>query len=76
MAYGGSQIRGRLGATAVGLHHSHSNAGSELHLQSSQHPLATPIHDLLSKARDQTLFLMDTSCIHFCFDTMGTPRKF
>ena len=31
-AYGGSQARGRVGAIAAGLHHSHSNAGSELHL--------------------------------------------
>ena len=31
-AYGGSQARGLLGAVAAGLHHSHSNAGSEPHL--------------------------------------------
>ena len=31
-AYGGSQARGRIGAAPVGLHHSHSNTGSELHL--------------------------------------------
>ena len=29
VAYGSSQARGRIGATAAGLHHSHSNAGSE-----------------------------------------------
>ena len=29
MAYGGSQARGPIGATAAGLHHSHSNKGSE-----------------------------------------------
>ena len=28
-AYGVSQARGRIGATAAGPHHSHSNAGSE-----------------------------------------------
>ena len=33
VAYGGSQARGRIGATAAGLHHSHGNAGSELHLR-------------------------------------------
>ena len=33
MAYGGSQARGLIGAVASGLHHSHSNAGSEPHLQ-------------------------------------------
>ena len=32
-AYGGSQARGRIRATAAGLHHSHSNTGSEPHLQ-------------------------------------------
>ena len=30
VAYGGSQIRGRIEAVAAGLHHSHSNAASEL----------------------------------------------
>ena len=29
-AYGGSQARGPLAATAAGLHHGHSNVGSEL----------------------------------------------
>ena len=29
MAYGGSQARGQIGATATSLRHSHSNAGSE-----------------------------------------------
>ena len=29
-AHGGSQARGLIGAIAVGLHHSHSNMGSEL----------------------------------------------
>ena len=33
-AYGSSQARGRIGAAAAGLRHRHSNAGSELHLQS------------------------------------------
>ena len=29
VAYGGSQVRGRIRAIAAGLHNSHSNAGSE-----------------------------------------------
>ena len=29
MAYGGSQARGLIGAVAIGLHHSHSDIGSE-----------------------------------------------
>ena len=33
-ACGGSQARGQIGATAAGLHHSHSNARSEPHLRS------------------------------------------
>ena len=32
-AYGGSQARGLIGAVTAGLHHSHSNAGSESCLQ-------------------------------------------
>ena len=32
-AYGGSQARGLIGATAAGLRHSPSNAGSEPHLR-------------------------------------------
>ena len=31
-ASGSSQARGHIGAVASGLHHSHSNVGSELHL--------------------------------------------
>ena len=37
-AYGGSQIRGQIGP---GLHHSHGNAGSELHLQPTAQLMAT-----------------------------------
>ena len=33
LAYGSSQARGRMGATAAILHHSHSNTGSEPRLQ-------------------------------------------
>ena len=32
LAYGGSQARGLIRAVAAGLHHSHSNTGSELRL--------------------------------------------
>ena len=32
VAYESPQARGRIGATATGLNHSHSNAGLELHL--------------------------------------------
>ena len=40
-AYGGSQARGRIGATAVDLHHSHSTAGSEPFLRTTSQLMAT-----------------------------------
>ena len=40
-AYGSSQARGLIGAVAAGLHHSHSNARSELHLRSIPQLTAT-----------------------------------
>ena len=42
VAYGGSQTRGWIGAVAAGLHHSHSNAKSELHLQPTPQLMAMP----------------------------------
>ena len=33
ITYGGLKGRGQIGATAAGLYHSHSNAGSQLHLR-------------------------------------------
>jgi len=42
MAYGGSQARGLIGAVATGLHHSHSNSGSEPRLQPTPQLTATP----------------------------------
>ena len=41
-AYWGSQARGRIGATAAGLCHSHSNARSKLPLQPTPQLMATP----------------------------------
>ena len=40
--YGGSQVRGLIGAVAAGLHHSHSNAGFKPHLQPTPQLIATP----------------------------------
>ena len=42
MAHGGSQARGRVGAAAAGLCYSHSNEGSEPHLQPTPQFTATP----------------------------------
>ena len=41
-AYGGSQARGLIGAVAAGLRHSHSDAGTEPHLQLTPQLTATP----------------------------------
>jgi len=41
-AYGGSQVRGQIGGTTAGLHHSHSNEGSELHLSPTPQLTAVP----------------------------------
>ena len=41
-AYGGSQARGQIRAIAAGLHHSHSNAGSEPRLRPAPQLTATP----------------------------------
>ena len=42
VAYRSSQARGQIGAVAVGLYHSHSNTGSEPHLQPTLHLMAMP----------------------------------
>ena len=74
MAYGGSQARGLIGATAASLPHSHGNARSEPRLQptSRQHWILNPI----SKARDQTRNLMVPSQINFHCTSTGTPEFF
>ena len=41
-AYGGSQARGPIRAVAVDLRHSHSNAGSEPHVQPIPELMAMP----------------------------------
>ena len=41
-AYGSYQAMGQIGTAAAGLHHSHSNAGSEPHLQPTPQLTATP----------------------------------
>ena len=41
-AHGGSQARGQIAVVATSLRHSHSNAGSKLHLQPTPQHRATP----------------------------------
>ena len=66
---GRSQARGWTGAAAACLHHSHSNAGSKLHLWPT--PQQHQIFNLLSKARDWTLILMVTNPIRYPWTTVG-----
>ena len=42
VAYGGSQSRGSIRTAAAGLHHSHSNMGSELRLRPTSQLMAMP----------------------------------
>ena len=71
-AYGSSQARSQIGATAAGLSHSHNNVGSKPGLRPASQLTASQILNPLSEARDQTRNLMDTSWIHFCYTTTGT----
>ena len=59
-AYGSSLAKGQIGASAAGLHHSHSNKRSELHLQRT---LQLGQCQIINPLRDQTLILMDTSWV-------------
>ena len=59
-AYGSSQARERIGTAAAILHHSHSKARSELHLQPTLQLTATWILHPRSEAWDRTHNLTDT----------------
>ena len=59
-----SKARGQIRPGSAGLCHSHNNTGSKL-----QNP------DPLSKARNQTYTLMDTSQVCFHWVTTGTPNN-
>ena len=64
VAYGSSQVRGRIGATAASLHHSNARSKATSVTYTIAHGNA---HNPLSKARDRAHILMDTSRIHFHF---------
>ena len=59
VAYGSSQARDQIGAAAAGLHHSHSNAGSESCLRPTTAHGNTRSLTQMSKARNPTHILMD-----------------
>ena len=77
-AYGSSQARGRIRATAVGLRHSqshsHSHVGSQLRWRTTPSSRQSWILDLLSEARDWTCIFMNTSQIRFHCTTTETPQ--
>ena len=50
----------------------HLSHDHDLHQSSQQHQILDP----LSKARDQTHILMDSSRVHFHCATMGTPETY
>ena len=60
-AYGGSQARGRIGAVGTGLRQSHSNVGSEPHLQPTPQLTATP--DPSPTEQGQGLSLCPHGCL-------------
>ena len=71
-AYGSYQARGRIGAVAASQYYSHSNVGYKAwdpYCSSQPCWILNP----LSEARDRTCVLLDTSRVHYCWDTMGTP---
>ena len=73
-AYGGSQARGRIRATAARLHHSHSNARSKPRLWPTLSSRQCQILNPLSEARHQTHNPLDTlSGVRYYWAAMGTP---
>ena len=64
MAYGNSQARGGIGATAAGLHQSPSHTASELHLGPT--PQLTATRDPSpTETRDRTCVLMDANQVPY-----------
>ena len=73
VAYGSPQARGQIRAAAASLCHSRSNARSEPRLWPAPQLMATLDPNPLSKARDQTHVLMDTSQNRYCWTMTGIP---
>ena len=79
MAYGGSQARGPVRATAAGLHHSHSNTRSELHLwptySSWQHQILNPLNEERDRAiKPGSSWILVRFVNHRA--AMGTPHSY
>ena len=75
-AYGGSQARGPVRATAAGLHHSHSKSDLSCICNPHHSTWHWQILNPLSKARVQTCNLIVPSQIHFCYAMTGPPARF
>ena len=73
VTYGSSQARGRIGAAAAGLCHSHSKVGFQPHLRPTPQLMVTPDPWPTEQGQGLNPILMDTSQICFCCTTMGTP---
>ena len=73
MAYGSSQARGQMGATAAGVHHNHSNVESKLPLRSTPQLKAMPDPQPTKRGQGSNTYPHDTSRIHFHCATVGTP---
>ena len=74
-AHGSSQTRGQIGATAAGLHHSHSNVGSEPSLRPTAQLPATVDPQPTEQGQGLNPILVDMSWI--CLPcTTGTPVLF
>ena len=73
-AHGSSQARGRIGAIAASLHHSHRDARSQPRVQPRHHRSRQCwVLILLSEARDGTCVLMNPSQICFPCVMTETP---
>ena len=78
-AYGDSQARGWIGATAASLwpQPQQHQIQAELCLWPIYHSLwQRQIFNPLSKARDRTYILMDTCWVHYHCTTTGTPPRY
>ena len=75
VAYGSFQPWGWIRASAPGLCYSHSSSGSEPHLWPTPQLTATLDPPPTEWGHGLNPFLMDTSRIHFCCATTGTPSS-
>ena len=76
MAYESSQTRRRIGATAAGLLHSHSNMEFELRLWPTHSSQQHWNLNTLIEVRDRTCVFMDSSQVHYHWATVGIPHLF